>query len=124
MIGKDASRVVGDSFRVHFPWLDDEPVRLAITEVQSELTKELQAAEEVEAKVCAHVYEDGIGTIATGYAKPENGPFCCINCEHVSVGGTRCDHPEVIKDKDVKKDGKLAVVQPLACCNEFRPKGE
>lgn len=80
-----------------------------------------KAAAVVEEKLCAHSAQEGIGTKGVGYALPEMGPFLCANCVHVSKNGTRCDHPEVIADPDVPKDGKLAVVRPSACCNEFHP---
>lgn len=118
MIVKDASKGAGS------PGIEPFVEASFILQMQESLTRELNASEEVKAKMCAHASTDGVGTKATGYAKPENGPFCCIGCEHVSEGGTRCDHPEVVEDPDVEKDGKLAIVEPLACCNEYRPKGK
>ena len=100
---------------------DPDGLTRAIFGVRSELEKELNASEEVEEEMCAHSAQEGVGTKATGYALPEMGPFLCVNCVHASKNGTRCDHKEVIADPDVPKDGKLAVVHPTACCNEFHP---
>lgn len=65
-----------------------------------------------------------IGTKATGYAGPEDGPFNCEHCVHFLVPRF-CNHPEVVADKELRKapgQGALvAIVSPQGCCNEFRP---
>lgn len=57
----------------------------------------------------------GIGSAASGYAGPENGPFECQNCVHFDGEGT-CDNPQVQSDPEVQ--GK---VEAEGCCNLFRP---
>ena|SRR6185369_4951836 len=84
----------------------------------------IESAKAREESICAHESEDGVGTEATGYATPENGPFNCGNCEHLDTDSLEeCDHPDVVKDPGVPKakNGK-ALVDVLACCNYFRPK--
>ena len=87
---------------------------------------QIHAAKEEVQSVCAHSYTDGVGTKATGYALPENGPFDCAHCAHADEEADCCDHPAVIADPDVPKDkyeGKTyAKVHPDACCNYFHPK--
>lgn len=55
-----------------------------------------------------------IGSKATGYAGPDEGPFSCSNCVHFD-GNSSCDNPKVIADPEVQGS-----VDPNGCCNYFR----
>lgn len=86
------------------------------------LIEELRELEEIDLDAASD--DDPIGTKKVGYAKPDQGPFLCINCVHSDREGVRCNHPEVVADDEVEKDGDLAIIEPAACCNEFRPRNK
>lgn len=94
---------------------------VSVDDLVASLEKEIKGEAEVEESLCAHSAQEGVGTKKTGYAAPDMGPFLCVNCVHASKNGTRCDHPEVVADPEVPKEGKLARIEPAACCNEFHP---
>lgn len=75
-------------------------------------------------EIQAHCGNDNapIGTKAVGYAKPELGPFLCLNCVHSNREGNRCNHPDVVADPEMKIETGAAVIKPAACCNEFHPR--
>jgi hypothetical protein len=70
--------------------------------------------------------EEGIGTTNAGYAKPDEGPFECENCEHYhAINGTHgtCDHSAVTSDAEageIKLQGEHALVAARGCCNFYR----
>ena len=63
-----------------------------------------------------------IGTERSGYSGPVKGGFRCGNCCFFSDG--QCDHPEVVKDSEVKHEGHRAIVDENGCCNMFRTEDE
>ena len=52
----------------------------------------------------------------SGYG--EKGPYHCGHCSYL-VGGTRCSHPVVKADEQVKKKDGWPIVDPAHGCCEF-----
>lgn len=111
----------GDTVTLHYVLDDIGDLKHKIEAALEQL--DIDAAVE---ELLAHNVNEGVGTKKTGYALPEMGPFECEHCVHVSEDGTRCDHPDVLADKDIPKtpNQKLAIVDPHACCNYFHPLDE
>jgi hypothetical protein len=65
-----------------------------------------------------------VGTMVSGYAPANLGPFKCQNCLHFDEGPpTHCEHPIVKSDARVKHDTSgHALVEAEACCTYFRKK--
>jgi hypothetical protein len=59
--------------------------------------------------------QEGVGSVQSGYATPDMGPFECGNCIHFQAPNA-CDHPQVVSDPEVNGQ-----VEEDGCCNLFRP---
>lgn len=91
-----------------------------------EHTPEVEGRETGEEAKDTSASNEKIGTTASGYAPPSDGPFECGNCEHYSpVNGTHggCNQPDVLEDVEkgeIPRTGDKALVAKGGCCTYFR----